>query len=153
VFINLNLGENYVERNTMAGVLDERVMMNITITGASGFLSQKLAYGLLSASELTDKAGSPSRVEHLTLLDVENPSKKFSNDPRVTFLTGYIKDRLLLEKAISVSTDSISNFMAIVSSGAEKYFDLGMSKNLDSTRAILALVLQSSPPSMCHTPH
>ena len=50
----------------MAGVLEYRVMMNISITGASGFLSQKLAYGLLSANELTDKAGSPSRVEHLT---------------------------------------------------------------------------------------
>ena len=62
--------------------------MNITITGASGFLGQKLAHGLLSANALTDSAGSPSRVEHLTLLDVVNPSKELSNDPRVTILTG-----------------------------------------------------------------
>ena len=48
--------------------------MNITITGASGFLGQKLAYGLLSANALTDSAGSPSRVEHLTLLDVVKDS-------------------------------------------------------------------------------
>ena len=48
--------------------------MNITITGASGFLGQKLAHGLLSANALTDSAGSPSRVEHLTLLDVVKPS-------------------------------------------------------------------------------
>ena len=111
--------------------------MNITITGASGFLGQKLAHGLLSANALTDSAGSPSRVEHLTLLDVVNPSKELSNDPRVTILTGDITDRLLLEKAISVSTNSIFHFAAIVSSGAEKDFDLGMSVNLDATRAIL----------------
>ncbi len=111
--------------------------MNITITGASGFLGQKLAHGLLSANALTDSAGSPSRVEHLTLLDVVNPSKELSNDPRVTILTGDITDRSLLEKAISVSTDCIFHFAAIVSAGAEKDFDLGMSVNLDATRAIL----------------
>ena len=76
--------------------------MNITITGASGFLGQKLSHALLSTNELTDKSGSPSRVEHLTLLDVVNPSKELSNDPRVTILTGDITDRSLLEKAISV---------------------------------------------------
>ena len=90
--------------------------MNITITGASGFLGQKLAHGLLSSNALTDSAGSPSRVEHLTLLDVVNPSKELSNDPRVTILTGDITDRLLLETAISVSTDSIFHFSAILSS-------------------------------------
>ena len=111
--------------------------MNITITGASGFLGQKLAHGLLSANALTDSAGSPSRVEHLTLLDVVNPSKELSSDPRVTVLTGDITDRSFLEKAISVSTDSIFHFAAIVSAGAEKDFDLGMSVNLDATRAIL----------------
>ena len=111
--------------------------MNITITGASGFLGQKLAHELLSANELTDQAGSPSRVEHLTLLDVVNPSKELSSDPRVTVLTGDITDRSFLEKAISVSTDSIFHFAAIVSAGAEKDFDLGMSVNLDATRAIL----------------
>ena len=111
--------------------------MNITITGASGFLGQKLAHGLLSANSLTDSAGSPSRVEHLTLLDVVNPSKELSNDPRVTILTGDITDCSLLEKAISVSTDCIFHFAAIVSAGAEKDFDLGMSVNLDATRAIL----------------
>ena len=126
-----------MERKTMAGVLEEREMMNITITGASGFLGQKLAHGLLSTNAITDSAGSPSRVEHLTLLDVENPSKELSNDPRVTILTGDITDHSLLEKAISVSTDSIFHFAAIVSSGAEKDFDLGMSVNLDATRAIL----------------
>ena len=116
---------------------EENEKMNITITGASGFLGQKLAHELLSANELTDQAGSPSRVEHLTLLDVVNPSKELSSDPRVTVLTGDITDRSFLEKAISVSTDSIFHFAAIVSAGAEKDFDLGMSVNLDATRAIL----------------
>ena len=74
--------------------------MNITITGASGFLGQKLAHGLLSANALTDSAGSPSRVEHLTLLDVVKPSKELSNDPRVTILTGDITDRSLWRRLL-----------------------------------------------------
>ena len=111
--------------------------MNIIITGASGFIGQKLAYELLNANELTDTAGRPSRVEHLTLLDVVNPSKKLSSDPRVNVLTGDITDRSLLEKAISVSTDSIFHFAAIVSAGAENDFDLGMQVNIEATRSIL----------------
>ena len=71
-------------------------MMNITITGASGFLGQKLAHGLLSTNAITDSAGNPSRVEHLTLLDVVNPSKEISNDPRVTILKGDITDLSLI---------------------------------------------------------
>jgi nucleoside-diphosphate-sugar epimerase len=111
--------------------------MNITITGASGFLGQKLAHRLLGANTLIDLAGNPSKVEHITLLDVVNPSRELSSDPRVTFLTGDITDRSLLEKAISSSTDSIFHLAAIVSAGAEEDFDLGMSVNLDATRAIL----------------
>ena len=52
--------------------------MNITITGGSGFLGQKLAYRLLDANALSDSKGNFSKVEHITLLDVVNPSKAVS---------------------------------------------------------------------------
>ena len=66
--------------------------MNITITGGSGFLGQKLAHRLLDANALSDSKGNLSKVEHITLLDVVNPPKELADNPRVTILTGDITE-------------------------------------------------------------
>jgi D-erythronate 2-dehydrogenase len=111
--------------------------MNVTITGASGFIGRKLAHRLLAANALIGAKGETSRVERLTLLDVIDPSAELADDPRVTVVTGDITDRALLEKAIPADTDSVFHLAAVVSAGAEEDFDLGMAVNLDATRAIL----------------
>ncbi|MBL6597604.1 MAG: SDR family oxidoreductase [Alphaproteobacteria bacterium] len=111
--------------------------MNVTITGASGFIGRKLAHRLLAANSLIGSNGEASRVERLTLLDVIDPSAELAEDPRVTVVTGDITDRALLEKAIPVDTDSVFHLAAVVSAGAEEDFDLGMAVNLDAARAIL----------------
>lgn len=111
--------------------------MNVTITGASGFIGRKLAHRLLAANSLIGSNGEPARVERLTLLDVIDPSAELAEDPRVTVVTGDITDRALLEKAIPADTDSVFHLAAVVSAGAEEDFDLGMAVNLDATRAIL----------------
>jgi D-erythronate 2-dehydrogenase len=111
--------------------------MNVTITGASGFLGRKLAHRLLAANALVASNGETSRVERLTLLDVIDPSPDLADDPRVTVVTGDITDRALLEQAIPADTDSVFHLAAVVSAGAEEDFDLGIAVNLDATRAIL----------------
>jgi len=111
--------------------------MNVTITGASGFLGRKLAHRLLGANALIGSDGTASRVERLTLLDVMDPSAELAEDPRVTVVTGDITDRALLERSIPADTDSVFHLAAVVSAGAEEDFDLGMAVNLDATRAIL----------------
>lgn len=111
--------------------------MNVTITGASGFIGRKLAHRLLAANSLIGSNGEASRVERLTLLDVIDPSAELAEDPRVTVVTGDITDRALLEKAIPADTDSVFHLAAVVSAGAEEDFDLGMAVNLDATRTIL----------------
>ena len=111
--------------------------MNVTITGASGFLGRKLAHRLLGANALIGSDGTASRVERLTLLDVIDPSAELAEDPRVTVVTGDITDRALLERSIPADTDSVFHLAAVVSAGAEEDFDLGMAVNLDATRAIL----------------
>ena len=111
--------------------------MNVTITGASGFIGGKLAHRLLAANSLIGSNGEAARVERLTLLDVIDPSAELAEDPRVTVVTGDITDRALLEKAIPADTDSVFHLAAVVSAGAEEDFDLGMAVNLDATRAIL----------------
>ena len=111
--------------------------MNVTITGASGFLGRKLAHRLLAANALVGSNGETSRVERLTLLDVIDPSPDLAEDPRVTVVTGDITDQALLERAIPADTDSVFHLAAVVSAGAEEDFDLGIAVNLDATRAIL----------------
>ncbi|MDG2285034.1 MAG: NAD-dependent epimerase/dehydratase family protein, partial [Alphaproteobacteria bacterium] len=111
--------------------------MNVTITGASGFIGRKLAHRLLAANALIGSNGETSRVERLILLDVIDPSSELAEDPRVTVVTGDITDRALLEKAIPADTDSVFHLAAVVSAGAEEDFDLGIAVNLDATRAIL----------------
>jgi nucleoside-diphosphate-sugar epimerase len=111
--------------------------MNVTITGASGFIGRKLAHRLLAANTLVGSNGETSRVERLTMLDVIDPSAELAEDPRVTVVTGDITDRALLEKAIPTDTDSVFHLAAVVSAGAEEDFDLGIAVNLDATRTIL----------------
>jgi len=111
--------------------------MNVTITGSSGFIGRKLARRLLDANALIGKDGKETRVERLILLDVVDPPAELADDPRVTVLTGDITDPALIEKAIPSDTDSVFHLAAVVSAGAEQDFDLGMSVNLDATRAIL----------------
>ena len=113
--------------------------MNVTITGGSGFLGQKLARRLLSANELSGKSGISSGIGRLILLDINEPLPELANDPRVSVLTGDITNPDLLRAAIPADTNSVFHLAAIVSAGAEEDFDLGMSVNLDSTRSILEI--------------
>ncbi|MBH68015.1 MAG: NAD-dependent epimerase [Rhodospirillaceae bacterium] len=111
--------------------------MNITITGGSGFLGQKLARRLLGANVLSSETGSQAQVEKITLLDVVEPPEDLKFDPRITVLTGDITDRSLLEQAIPSDTNSVFHLAAVVSAGAEEDFDLGLAVNLDASRCIL----------------
>ncbi|MDE0809408.1 MAG: SDR family oxidoreductase [Alphaproteobacteria bacterium] len=111
--------------------------MNVTITGASGFIGRKLAHRLLAANALVGSNGETSRVERLTMLDVIDPTAELADDPRVTMVIGDITDHALLEKAIPADTDSVFHLAAVVSAGAEEDFDLGIAVNLDATRTIL----------------
>ena len=113
--------------------------MNVTITGAAGFLGRKLAERLLAANRLVGRDGREATVERLTLLDQVAPPAHLANDPRVTALTGDVTDAGLLAQALPADTDSVFHLAAVVSAGAEEDFDLGMAVNLDATRTILEI--------------
>ncbi|MBM85399.1 MAG: NAD-dependent epimerase [Rhodospirillaceae bacterium] len=113
--------------------------MNVTITGASGFIGRKLARRLLDANALIDKNGREQRIERLILFDVVGGPDELSDDPRVALVTGDITDLAAIEKAIPSDTDTVFHLAAVVSAGAEENFDLGMAVNLDATRQILEI--------------
>ncbi len=113
--------------------------MKVTITGAAGFLGQKLARRILKEPVLTDENGVPQEITCLTLLDMVAPADDIASDARVSTLLGDLTDPMLLQTAISYDTDAIFHLAAVVSAGAEEDFDLGMSVNLDATRMMLEI--------------
>ena len=99
--------------------------MKILITGGAGFLGARLARTLLKTRPVT----------RLVLADLFPPPADLLADARVEARTG-----ALLEQCAALSHerfDGVFHLASAVSSECEANFDLGMSSNLDSTRALL----------------
>jgi nucleoside-diphosphate-sugar epimerase len=108
--------------------------MRIVITGGAGFLGSRLARALLARDTLTDARGGRRGLRELVLVDVVPATVA---NPRVSVVTGDLADPALIERAVTVDTDSIFHLAAVVSGQAEAEFDVGMRVNLDATRALL----------------
>lgn len=109
--------------------------MNVLITGAAGFLGQRLARQLLARGHLMDQTGRACKIDHMTLVDVLPAPDP--GDSRVHIVRGDLGDDAFLRTLIDTRTDSIFHLAAVVSGQAEAEFELGMRVNLDATRALL----------------
>lgn len=109
--------------------------MEIVVTGAAGFLGQRLIRALLARGELTGPDGRVQRIEKIRAFDVA--ALTGIDDARVEALTGDIADPKQVEALIGPKTASVFHLAAIVSGQAEQEFDLGMRINFDATRLIL----------------
>jgi len=111
--------------------------MHVVITGGAGFLGQKLARKLLLGAKLTGPDGQKHEVSRLTLFDVVGPASDIAQDKRVKVVTGDIGDKATVDGVVTDAAASVFHLAAVVSSGAEADFDLGMRVNLDGTRHVL----------------
>jgi nucleoside-diphosphate-sugar epimerase len=109
--------------------------MNVLITGAAGFLGQRLATALLDRAALTAPDGTVRRIDEVRLLDIV-PAPTHG-DSRARAISGDAADPALLASLIDEHTSSIFHLSAVVSGQAEADFDLGMHVNLDGTRHLL----------------
>jgi nucleoside-diphosphate-sugar epimerase len=109
--------------------------VNVLITGAAGFLGQRLAKRLLATDHLTDSAGRAQAIDHLILADVV-PAPDLG-DARAKVAVGDLSDPSFLHGLIGEDTASVFHLAAIVSGQAEAEFELGMRVNLDASRALL----------------
>lgn len=108
--------------------------MEIVVTGAAGFLGQRLIRTLLARGELTGPDGRAQRIEKIRTFDVV--ALQGIDDARVEVLTGDIADATHIEALIGPRTASVFHLAAIVSGQAEQEFELGMRINFDATRAL-----------------
>jgi nucleoside-diphosphate-sugar epimerase len=109
--------------------------MNVLITGAAGFLGQRLARALLAQPHLVGPDGEPQPVDRIRMLDVTSGTTP--DDPRLEPVSGDLTDAGLLDQLIDDDTGVVFHLAAIVSGQAEADFDLGMRVNLDGTRQLL----------------
>ncbi|MGZ8542084.1 MAG: D-erythronate dehydrogenase [Chitinophagaceae bacterium] len=101
--------------------------MQIIITGGAGFLGQRLAKELLNSSLVFDE---------LLLVDIVMPTNP-DNDERVSCRQADLSDEASAKNIVSSETGILFHLAAVVSSHAEKDFDLGWKVNLDITRQLL----------------
>jgi D-erythronate 2-dehydrogenase len=101
--------------------------MEIIITGAAGFLGQRLARALLSDSMAFDS---------LLLVDAVLPASPLKNDKVRCVEMDLSKDGAATS-ILSDKTEIIFHLAAVVSSHAEKDFELGWKVNLDVTKQLL----------------
>jgi D-erythronate 2-dehydrogenase len=104
--------------------------MKLLITGGAGFVGARLARTLLDRGTLDGR-----RIERLVLADQAEPRAELLADTRVEARTGKLLAQCMALR--DEGFDGIFHLASAVSGECEADFDLGMSSNLDSTRALL----------------
>jgi D-erythronate 2-dehydrogenase len=116
-------------------------VLNVVVTGGSGFLGSRLARTLLAAGSL-DVAGAGARpLARVTLVDQAPVPADLAADGRVAGVRGELAELLDPDRAgpdTLAGADVIFHLAAAVSWECEADFDLGMRTNLRGTEALLA---------------
>ena len=116
-------------------------MLNVVVTGGSGFLGSRLARTLLAAGSLDMAAAGARPLARVTLVDQAPVPADLAADERVAGVRGELGELLDPERAgpgTLAGADVIFHLAAAVSWECEADFDLGMRTNLRGTEALLA---------------
>ena len=104
--------------------------MKLMITGGGGFVGARLARTLLARGQLAGR-----RIEQMVLTDIAPPPADLAADARVQARTGPLLSQV--EDLRSERFDGVFHLASAVSGECEADFQLGLTSNLDSTRALL----------------
>ena len=111
-------------------------MVDVVVTGGSGFLGSRLARRLLAEGALDVAGGGAQPVARVTLFDQVPAPADLAADRRVAVVTSDLVAPDL--RAALAGVDAVFHLGAAVSAECEADFDLGMRSNLLGTQALLA---------------
>lgn len=111
--------------------------MKVVITGAAGFLGQKLVARIAADGALPVPGGGTEAVDELVLFDVVAPDTPPGASMSVRAHTGDIGSADDLAPVFEGGADVVYHLAAVVSAAAEEDFELGMRVNFEGTRAVL----------------
>lgn len=112
--------------------------MNVAITGAGGFLGDRLARLLVRRGVLRRSDGTTETIARLTLLDRAFPPQPFEAPAGlVQRVTGDVADAETVRAVIGADTNVVFHLAAMVSVDGESDFDGCLRVNLDGTRHVL----------------
>jgi D-erythronate 2-dehydrogenase len=111
-------------------------VVNVVITGGSGFLGSRLARELLAAGSLDLAGGGRQPVSRVTLADQAPAPADLTADGRVAVAAGDLSEPATADAL--AGADVIFHLAAAVSGECEADFDLGLRSNLRGTQALLA---------------
>ncbi|SFH28283.1 D-erythronate dehydrogenase [Modicisalibacter xianhensis] len=106
--------------------------MHVLITGAAGFLGQRLTRTLLERGEVNGKV-----LTRLTLIDQVAPVPPSDDTVRLDCRAMDITRPGALDSLLGERPEAIYHLAAVVSAAAEADLDLGMTVNFDATRSLL----------------
>ncbi|HEY8750252.1 MAG TPA: D-erythronate dehydrogenase [Tepidisphaeraceae bacterium] len=109
--------------------------MNVTVTGAGGFIGRRLVRQLLDRGTVADANGNPTPITKIIACDLALDG--LPPDSRVERVEADSSDSEVISRIVTNQTGAVFHLAAVVSVGAEEDFDLGMRVNLDTTRALL----------------
>jgi len=120
--------------------------MRIAITGGAGFLGARLARAVLDRGSLALAGRRPADVASVAILDRVAPPDDLLADARVEASVGDLAGQLAGDPLRGI--DLVVHLAAAVSAEAEQDFDLGMSSNLDVSRAVFESCRRQPEPPM-----
>ncbi len=109
--------------------------MHVLITGGTGFIGKQLAAELLRMDGFPFEGAATKSIEKITLFDAVAGDHEWA-DPRVQVIVGDISESKTVA-ALVENADIVWHLAAVVSSGAEANFDLGMRVNLQGMLNLL----------------